>query len=210
MNDLNVKINSESLTPGQMLNQARTARNLTEADVAQQLLLSKHIIVALENDDYRKIVAPVYAKGYLRSYANFLGLPVEQVLQGFKQLNAYSDEEVFHDSVAKTTSEASVALIRKLPLRGLAYLTFGVVVIILVALIAIHSTSGKKSDEEAIGNDTAVNLDVPVKTETPVKSKVVLPKVEKAVESTPKASAPEAPEAGSQEIALPGQENKSS
>lgn len=201
MSELKVKIQDERLTPGQMLNQARTARNLTEADVAQQLLLSKQIIVALENDDYSKIVAPVYAKGYLKAYANFLQLPVEKILAGFDALNAYPNEEVFNDLGAKHIPEPSDNVITKLPLRKLAYLVFALVVIILVVLIATHSAGTKKGEDDAVNNETTINLDMPVKTENGTKDKTVSSKAEK-VSTDSKASSEE------QSIALPGQKEK--
>lgn len=37
---------------------------MTQDEVAKQLFLGKEIIASIEDDDYSKIVAPVYARGY--------------------------------------------------------------------------------------------------------------------------------------------------
>lgn len=86
---------SMSLSIGQQLRAAREAQGLSIEDVARQLLLSKQLVGEIENDDYRKIAAPVYVNGYLRSYAQLLKIPIDLTLaKNLKQ-------------VARTTPDAS-------------------------------------------------------------------------------------------------------
>lgn len=73
-----------TLTSGQQLRKAREDKNFTQDEIAKQLLLSKEIIAALENDDYSKIIAPVYTRGYLVAYARLLQLSPETILKEFK------------------------------------------------------------------------------------------------------------------------------
>ena len=77
-------------TPGKILKAARETRCISISEVAQNLLLSKKIITALEEDDYSKIVAQVYAEGYLKAYAKFLQVPIASVLESFRMLNVYA------------------------------------------------------------------------------------------------------------------------
>ncbi len=72
--------------PGSMLQQARTALRLTPEDVAQILRLSPKQIMALERNEYRHLPGPTYIRGYLRSYAQLLGLPPDVVLESYAQL----------------------------------------------------------------------------------------------------------------------------
>lgn len=69
-----------SLSVGQQLRAAREAQGIGIEDVARQLLLSRQLVTDMENDDYRNIVAPVYVRGYLRSYAQFLKLSIDPSL----------------------------------------------------------------------------------------------------------------------------------
>jgi cytoskeleton protein RodZ len=74
--------------PGQQLRQARTDLRLAPEDVAQILRLAPKQIVALESDDYANLPGPTYVRGYLRSYAQFLGLSPERVIESYNCIPA--------------------------------------------------------------------------------------------------------------------------
>lgn len=72
--------------PGQLLRQARQDLRLAPEDVAQILHLSSKQIIALEKDDYKTLPGPTYVRGYLRSYAQLLGLSPEKVVEAYNSL----------------------------------------------------------------------------------------------------------------------------
>lgn len=72
--------------PGRLLHEARLDLRLAPEDVAQILHLSSKQIVALEQDDYKNLPGPTYVRGYLRSYAQLLGLSPEKVLESYNSL----------------------------------------------------------------------------------------------------------------------------
>ncbi len=72
--------------PGHLLQQARLDLRLAPEDVAQILHLSSKQIIALENDDYKALSGPTYVRGYLRSYAQLLGLSPEKVVEAYNSL----------------------------------------------------------------------------------------------------------------------------
>jgi len=72
--------------PGKSLAQARTDLGLSREDVARQLHLKVLLIIALENDDYELLPGATYVRGYLRSYAQLLGLSAEPILEAHAQL----------------------------------------------------------------------------------------------------------------------------
>ena len=72
--------------PGRLLRQARLDLRLAPEDVAQILHLSSKQIVALEADDYPSLPGPTYVRGYLRGYAQLLGLMPEKVVEAYNSL----------------------------------------------------------------------------------------------------------------------------
>ncbi|MDH5512670.1 MAG: helix-turn-helix domain-containing protein, partial [Gammaproteobacteria bacterium] len=72
--------------PGRLLRQARLDLRLAPEDVAQILHLSSKQIMALEADDYQHLPGPTYIRGYLRSYAQLLGLVPEKVVDTYNSL----------------------------------------------------------------------------------------------------------------------------
>lgn len=73
--------------PGQTLRQARLDLRLAPEDVAQMLKLAPRQILALEDDDFASLPGPTYVKGYLRGYAQLLGLKPEPVVEAFNRLS---------------------------------------------------------------------------------------------------------------------------
>ena len=63
---------------GEKLELARQARGLSVSEAAAQLRLSQSVISHLENEEWGAI-APVYLRGYLKSYARFLGLDTTEI-----------------------------------------------------------------------------------------------------------------------------------
>lgn len=65
--------------PGQILKQARENLKITQEEVAERLHLDIKIIRALENDNFAALPGRTYIKGYQRSYAILLGIPVKDI-----------------------------------------------------------------------------------------------------------------------------------
>ena len=67
--------------PGALLGAAREAQNLSVADVARQLKLSRAQVEALEAGDYEQLPGPVFVRGFIRNYARLLKLDPEPLLR---------------------------------------------------------------------------------------------------------------------------------
>jgi len=61
-------------TPGAALRAAREKRHLSIDEVAEATRIKMHIVKALEHDDYSVIAAPLYGKGFIKLYAEYVGL----------------------------------------------------------------------------------------------------------------------------------------
>lgn len=75
--------------PGELLRGTREQRGLSERQMADELHLDPKVIHALEANDFEVIGPAVYTKGYLRKYAEVLGLAADEVLA---QYHAFSGE----------------------------------------------------------------------------------------------------------------------
>jgi len=68
-------------TLGQRLKAAREEKSLTLEKVFQAIRIRVNYLQALEDDDLSSMPSPVQARGYLRNYAEFLELDLDQVLE---------------------------------------------------------------------------------------------------------------------------------
>ena len=66
---------------GKALSEARTARGLTLHDVERDTRISQKYLKALEEGDLEILPAPVYARAFTRTYAQYLGLNAAALVQ---------------------------------------------------------------------------------------------------------------------------------
>lgn len=74
---------------GTLLVRAREARGLTLEDAERDTRISRRYLQALETEQFEAIPAPVYARGFLRSYSQYLGLDPNRMLQMFPREDDY-------------------------------------------------------------------------------------------------------------------------
>jgi cytoskeletal protein RodZ len=68
---------------GEEFRGAREARGLSLSDVAERLHIRSVYLAAIEDEDWHVIGAPVYVRGFMRTYARFLGLDAEAAVARF-------------------------------------------------------------------------------------------------------------------------------
>jgi len=83
MNDKNDKPDEdprERRSPGEILRTAREERKLSQQEIAQSLRLGIDVIKALDQDDFDKLSAPIFVRGYIRSYSALVGVSADDVV----------------------------------------------------------------------------------------------------------------------------------
>lgn len=71
----------KSISIGALLVSARNTASFNQADVAEQINLPKHIVKALEDDDFDNLPESTYVRGYLRNYARAVGIDAEGLIK---------------------------------------------------------------------------------------------------------------------------------
>jgi len=69
---------------------AREARHLSLSDVSEQLHIRSVYLQSIEDEDWASIAAPVYVRGFVRTYARFLGLNPEEAAARYEDLIGYT------------------------------------------------------------------------------------------------------------------------
>ena len=72
---------------GDTLRSAREAKGISLKQAEDDTKIRKRYLQALEDGDYEIIPGRVYAKGFLRNYAGYLGLNQEELMMEFKLLS---------------------------------------------------------------------------------------------------------------------------
>ncbi|MGN0851917.1 MAG: helix-turn-helix domain-containing protein [Kiritimatiellia bacterium] len=71
---------------GETLRAAREARGLTCSEVAKQTRLLVQIVEEMEQEDFHRIAAPIYGRGFVRLYATCVGLDPTPLVAEFMEI----------------------------------------------------------------------------------------------------------------------------
>jgi transcriptional regulator with XRE-family HTH domain len=78
---------------GASLREARTRRGLSAADVHKAVRIRERYLTALEEERWEMLPGDAYTKGFLRTYAEFLGLNGQLYIDEYNSRIALHDEE---------------------------------------------------------------------------------------------------------------------
>lgn len=71
---------------GQALRDARERKGVTLAEAQQATKIRQAFLQALEQENYSILPPPVYIRGFLKTYSNYLGLDAQSTVQAFDEL----------------------------------------------------------------------------------------------------------------------------
>ncbi len=89
---------------GTILKEAREGRKLAVRDVARETNMIPRYIHALENEDYSVFPGETYALGFLRSYAEYLQLDVDHLLNLYRGLQIDQSQTPLRELTRPTTA----------------------------------------------------------------------------------------------------------
>lgn len=131
---------------GLYLKQVREERKIPVAQIAQALKTKTETIQALEANDFGKIPAPTYVKGYLRSYANYLGIEGDPLLMEYNRQYPQAKQPLVapEHKIPRVGISMSVLLKSKLFI-SIILAIIAIPILIVVLVYSMHKKSAKKA-----------------------------------------------------------------
>jgi len=167
--------------PGERLRQVRVSQKREIHDVSRELNIPLHILVALEADDYAALPQPAFVRGYLRSYAKFLGIDANALVARFGEIYAAdtgrTTAQTLHDSPLKPLAKISSRQ-QKRSWRWLRWL-----LLVLVVVTVLYTLAQWLTDDAEVAQplapvspvETLEILPVPQVTAQPTTTPLTLP-----------------------------------
>jgi cytoskeleton protein RodZ len=123
---------------GQQLRDARQERGLELSDAERATKIRVKFLEAMEADRWEDLPGPPYNRGFLSSYARFLGLDEEAVVEQYKET---AEPPEHADAVPPTVIQRG-SLTRPRSVRPMALWIAGLVAVILLAVVIGVSLGG--------------------------------------------------------------------
>ncbi len=131
---------------GAMLKEMRLQKDLKLVDIAKRLCIRRIYLEAIEESNYKELPPIPYGIGFIRSYANFLGLNGENIVELYKE-ETHVSEPKENMKVLEPQPEASMP--------GFQYLLISLLAIILIYLG--WSTMAQKNAQQIQEDTSAQN-----------------------------------------------------
>jgi len=168
------------MTPlGETLQRARLARGVTLEEAERTTRISRRYLEALENEKFGLLPAPVYARGFLRTYARYLGLEPADLLPLFPV--GYLDVPLL-EPMPKVRTPTTWP--------GSGLLAAGVVAVLLVVVVGLYALGGSDGTSRPVFGPETMSPEsgVGAAAETPTRPVAVASiTMEPAVTATPTA-----------------------
>jgi cytoskeletal protein RodZ len=74
------------MTLGEKLRQAREERGISLSEVAEQTRISPIYLESIDNDDYRNLPGGIFNRGFVKSYAKYVGVDEQEALLDYSRL----------------------------------------------------------------------------------------------------------------------------
>ncbi len=174
---------------GEKLRQAREERGISISEVAEQTRISSLYLKSIEDDNYKPLPGGIFNKGFIKSYAKYVGIDENEALQDYARLVA-ENEAAGEDPHPKyrpevLTDDRSSSMLPTIIIAGiiLALMTGGI-------LFVVSYIQSQPDDPPTATNSTASNAQstgdiddpdspgpVPVPNEIRIEFKALMEKV---------------------------------
>ncbi len=137
--EADIQTTEETTTIGMFLKYTRMKQKKSVETVSEALCIRKIYINAIESDDYETLSPVPYGIGFVRSYATYLGLNPDRIVQVYKQQSLPKNEKKVQPVTVKRSKES-------IPTKRLIIFCLIAIFIFYIAYLIVHTKTKKNSD----------------------------------------------------------------
>ena len=149
---------------GEKLRQAREERGISLSEVAEQTRISPLYLEAIDHDDYKTLPGGIFNKGFVRSYAKYVGVDEQEALQDYSRLIAEHEEKEVDKYKAY---RPEVLTDDRTGTSNIPTVLFAVVILALMTagiLFLVRYIQNQQSQPPVVANITNANTTLPANT----------------------------------------------
>jgi cytoskeletal protein RodZ len=147
---------------GERLREARESQGISISQAAIETRILQRYLVALEDGDYQHLPGDVYARGFIRNYADYLSSPADELIELYRRARGMSEP-------IRVVPATSSPRMRGLVLPSFFGVFFVVLVLVGGSYLALSALNfvGESSRPEAAIVPTAAPTPLPLPTPAP-------------------------------------------
>jgi len=140
------------MTLGQQLRAAREEKGVSIEQAAEATRVKADTLLALEADDYSKMPAPVYSKGFLKIYAQYLGLDAQRTREEFDRgSGAAAASPMFHKAAVRLGQSPVDRIISSMATMWGMWMLVGAIIVVLVLIVWVVFSAARRGPDSSRG-----------------------------------------------------------
>lgn len=171
---------------GTFLKQRRETSGLTLDQIQQTTKIQKRYIIAIEEGDYKNLPGSFYARAFIKTYAESLGLDVDEVYETYAndlpKIEPQPTVQLSRKQTYSKASETSSRVSRWLPKVLLVLISFLLIAAVYYVVRSLDFGSEEASPNEPTNSGVTINQNDDVPEEEPAEEE---PTEEEPVEEEP-------------------------
>jgi cytoskeletal protein RodZ len=144
---------------GENLREARHNKKVSLEDASRATRIKIEILEQLESDEFDRLAAPAYTKGFLRLYAEYLGLDSQSIVDAYLRSQGGLRRQGLQVETEKTFRARKPREL-ELPLRGVGLAVLGLTIAVLVG-VAGRSVLSRRASARAQTTTATTQTGVP-------------------------------------------------
>ena len=147
---------------GERLREARESQGISLSQAAVETRILQRYLVALEDGDYQHLPGDVYARGFIRNYADYLGSPADELIELYRRERGMSEP-------IRVVPATSSPRVRGLVVPSFFGVFFVVLVLVGASYLALSALNfvGESAQPQVASAPTAAPTPLPLPTTAP-------------------------------------------
>lgn len=151
---------------GERLRTTREAQGISLARAAAETRILQQYLVALEDGDIQRLPGDVYARGFIRNYAVYLGLPADELIMLYRH-------ERGHSAPIRVVPTVSTPKMRALPIPSflgvfsIVLILVGMTYLVLLATSSLTAPMAQSTDPTLLPAEAVLPTALPTATSVP-------------------------------------------
>ena len=150
----------------ELFRKTREEKGFSVSEVSESLRISRGYIEAIENKNFDELPEPVYAAGFIKNYARFLGLDEHEAVAEYKRETQVIEEHISlpaHSKVKKKSSSSNsyfekfIKCLRSFRFNDVSICNIAYIVLIL-AVVAVATDVMRTAPTSTIDKERILNM----------------------------------------------------
>jgi cytoskeletal protein RodZ len=129
---------------GENLREARHNKKVSLEDASRATRIKIDILEQLESDEFDRLAAPAYTKGFLKLYAEYLGLDGQSIVEAYLRSQGGLRRQGLHVETEKAIRARKPRELQ-LPLRSVGLVVFGLTLAVFAVVVGKSVLSRRSS-----------------------------------------------------------------